>query len=222
MQASPVKPATEGAGSGNAAANLAYGLPGRSQGDSVLGPIEVLWFALIFVFGCIGIIRGFLKELGVTLSILVAMYIMSEWLEKRGYLDLALRLAAAYAGPFLRDVVNTPASFNMLKLFIYSLILFIVVFISYHGETLEFPGKAPGGAAGFFLNLLAGLVNGYLITGTFWHYLDVLDYPIRAFGLFEPPLTPRAQTLLQFTPIPLLQPFIIFFIFFLIIARVYR
>lgn len=187
-----------------------------------MGPIEVLWGSLILVFGCIGLIRGFLRELGVTLSILVAMYIMSEWLEKRRYLNLILTLAGQHSGPLLVGILNDRTSTNLLKLGTYVSILLIVVFISYHGETLDFPGKPPRGTAGVFLNLLAGLVNGYLIVGTLWHYLDVLDYPIRVFGMFKPPLTPLAQTLLRFTPIPLLQPFLIFFIFFLIIARVYR
>lgn len=187
-----------------------------------MGPIEVLWGCLIIVFGFVGIIRGFLKELGVTLSILVAMYIMSEWLEKRRYLDIGLNLLAQYAGPVLKEVLAEPASANLLKLVIYGGILLVVVFLSYHGETLDFPGKPVRGPAGVFLNLLAGLVNGYLITGTLWHYLHVLNYPIQRFGWYKDGLSPTAQTLIKFTPIPLLQPFIIFFIFFLIIARVYR
>lgn len=188
-----------------------------------MGPIEVLWGAIIFVFGCIGLIRGFLKELGVTLSILVAMYIMSDWLENREYLDLALNLAARYTGPVLREILVVRTSANLLKFGIYASILIIVVFISYHGQTLDFPGKPPKGTAGIALNLLAGLVNGYLITGTLWHYLDILGYPVQVFGMFKPPLTSLAETLLQFTLIRLFPPYVLlFFIFFLILARVYR
>jgi hypothetical protein len=72
------------------------------------------------------------------------------------------------------------------------------------------------------MNAINGAVNGYLISGTIWYYLDRFDYPIRFLGLFSPPLTNLAQALLPFLPLPTLEPYLLLFVAFLILVRVFR
>jgi hypothetical protein len=56
-----------------------------------------------------------------------------------------------------------------------------------------------------------------------WHYLHVFNYPIQVLGLFRPPLTEFAQTfLVPLMPLPMLEPFLIFLVPFMIVMRVIR
>ncbi len=190
-------------------------------------PIEVLWIVLVLLFGAIGLVRGFLKELGVTTTVCVAMYVISQWLEKRGVTDMALGKAVEVApGAFRAFAADDPRN-ALVRCLLYILIMAFMVFISYHGETLTFGGTPSKGSPGVLFNLMIGLLNGYLIVGTLWYYLDKYNYPTRLLGLYQGDLSPLAQTLrslLLFNVIPsaFLEPVLIFFILFLIIMRVIR
>ncbi len=190
-------------------------------------PIEVLWITLFLMFGAIGLVRGFLRELGVTTTVFVAMYIISQWLEKREIMNMMLGKAAQVApAPFSALMAEDPKR-DLIRCAFYILFMAFMVFISYHGETLTFGGTAPGGLAGAFLSLMVGLLNGYLIVGTIWYYLDKYNYPTKLLGLYQGELSPLAQTLRSFLlfnliPSNLIEPVLIFFILFLIIMRVIR
>ncbi len=190
-------------------------------------PIEVLWIVIFLLFGAIGLVRGFLKELGVTTAVFVAIYIISQWLEKREMMDMMLGKAVKVSpGAFGAFATTDPRS-DLIRCFLYLLIMVFMVFISYHGETLTFGGSAPKGGVGVLFNLMVGLLNGYLIAGTIWYYLDKYDYPTQLIGLYKGDLSPLAQmlrSLLLFNVVPeaFQEPVLIFFIFFLIIMRVAR
>jgi uncharacterized membrane protein required for colicin V production len=192
-----------------------------------LEPIEVLWIATFLLFGAIGLVRGFLKELGVTTAILVAIYIISELLEKRDITDKMMGRAIE-AVPGTSDILaaDDPRS-ALLRCMLYLLIMLVMVFISYHGETLTFSGTPPKGGTGTLYNLMVGLLNGYLVAGTIWYYLDKYDYPTQLLGLYQGDLRPLAQTLRSFLflnviPVSFQEPVLIFFILFLITMRVIR
>ena len=190
-------------------------------------PIEVLWIVLVLIFGAIALIRGFLKELGVTTAVFVGIYVISQWLEKRDAMNRALGKAIEVApGAFSALAADDPRN-ALVRCMLYTMIMVFMVFISYHGETLSFGGSPPKGLVGVFFNLMIGLLNGYLIVGTIWYYLDKYDYPTRLLGLYQEPLSPLAQflrSLLFFNWIPsnLLEPVLVFLIFFLIVMRVIR
>jgi hypothetical protein len=182
---------------------------------------------VFLLFGAVGLIRGFLKELGVTTAVLLAVYMISQWLEKRGVTDMALSRAVEVSpGAFAAFDADDPRS-ALIRCTVYIFIMIFMVFISYHGETLTFGGSPPKGAAGVLFNLMIGLLNGYLIGGTIWYYLDKYNYPTRLLGLYEGPLSPLAESLLDllffnWIPTNLLEPVLISFIFFLIVMRVIR
>jgi uncharacterized membrane protein required for colicin V production len=153
-----------------------------------VGPIETYFVTLILVFGVVGWVRGFNRELGVTIPVLFAMYILARFSEQ--VFNLADRLY-----PF-RGTANE-------NLIVFNIVLFVMLFItliSYEGETLAFAGNPPPGILGTLLNIGAGLFNGYLIIGTIWYYLDELNYPIRQLGLFEPPLSDVARAIVELLP----------------------
>jgi hypothetical protein len=153
-----------------------------------VGPIEWYFITLIIIFGVVGWIRTFPKELGVTIPVLFGMYILVKFNQQ--LLDL-IQKVYAFQG--------TPGE----GLFIFNLYVIFMLFItliSYEGETLAFAGSPPPGLNGTLLNIGSGLFNGYLIIGTIWFYLDELNYPIQKFGLFVPPLSNFANALVKLLP----------------------
>ncbi|MFQ6058904.1 MAG: hypothetical protein ACE5MB_08525, partial [Anaerolineae bacterium] len=167
------------------------------------------------VFGIVGAIRGFPRELGVTTTTLVAMLVLVRFGE------VLLRLANR-----VFKFIGTPNE-DLISFAIYTLFLLFVVFISYHGETLAFAGKPPRGPVGMLLNLGSGLLNGYLVVGTIWYYLDIFKYPVEKVGLYKPPLSDFAQSLIPYLPLNLVpenlrEIYLLVFIIFLIILRIIR
>jgi hypothetical protein len=183
-----------------------------------MGPLEVLWATLLGVFVVVGVVRGYPKELGVTTTILVALLILTRWGETilrslDSFLMTYTESSVIFEGPFS----------NLIQCSFYIVVFILLVLISYHGETLAFPGSPPKGPLGTGLNLMNGLLNGYLITGTMWHYLHIFNYPIQMLGLFRPPLTQFAQNyLVPSIPVPLLEPYLLFMVPFMIVMRVLR
>jgi uncharacterized membrane protein required for colicin V production len=47
---------------------------------------------------------------------------------------------------------------------------------------------------------LVGALNGYLIFGTFWYYLNQLNYPIQRYAWFRAEFTEAAQTMINLLP----------------------
>jgi hypothetical protein len=183
-----------------------------------MGPLELLWAVLIGVFAVIGVVRGYPKELGITTAILAALLILTKW----G--DALLRAIDASLLRFTDTSVIFEGPFSDLIQSSFYIIMFVaVLFVSYHGQTLAFDGSAPPGPLGVALNLTAGLLNGYLVSGTIWYYLHVFNYPVQMIGLFRPPLTDFAQTyLVPLIPVPLLEPYLLFLVPFMIVMRVLR
>ena len=181
-------------------------------------PLELLWAVLIGVFAVVGVVRGYPKELGITTTILAALLLLTKGGESiLGVLDA-----------YLVNYVNSSMIFegqysDLIQSLFYMSVFVLVVVISYHGETLAFDGTPPKGPLGIALNLVSGLVNGYLISGTMWYYLHIFNYPVQVLGLFRPPLTEFAQTyLVPLIPVPLLEPYLLFLVPFMIVMRVLR
>ena len=179
-------------------------------------PLEVLWGVLLITFALVGIVRGFLKELGVTTVLLVLLFGLSR-LEDR--IPPALTSAVGAVG-FTVPEVSEPAGRAIWASF-YILVIVFVTLISYHGETLAFEGQPPKGPKGILFGLLAGLLNGYLVAGSLWYFLDKYDYPIRLLQFHEP-LTDFAQSLIPLLPLTLLRPFLPFLVVVMVMARVIR
>jgi hypothetical protein len=183
-----------------------------------VGPLEVIWLILVGVFAVVGVVRGYPRELGVTTTILAALLLLTRGGESLLY------LADTYLARHGESSVIFEGQYGpLIQSSFYILVLVAVVIISYHGETLAFEGRPPRGPVGAVLNLMSGLINGYLISGAIWHYLHAFDYPIQILGLFTPPLTDLAQNyLVPLLPLPLLEPYLLFLVPFMIVMRVVR
>ena len=157
--------------------------------------IQELFVLLIAVMGVIGMVRGFLKELGVTLVFIATLFaldrlipVINNFVNNGGFGFLNL-------GP----VPQTQSTDNLLFV-IFSAMLIGAAYISYQGETLAYEGKDPGGIIGALLGFVIGAVNGYLLFGTFWWLANFYQYP---FNLVAQPLPAGAQQIVNSGLLPL-------------------
>ena len=106
--------------------------------------------------------------------------------------DLAVRLASLGGGRPDPDLARWMA---------YTLVIAVWVYFMYAGQTLSFAGTwPPNRVTGTVFDVTAGLLNGWLVIGTWWFYSDELGYPFDRWGLYGGALSNRAVQLLRFTP----------------------
>lgn len=173
-----------------------------------MGPIELAFLALWVVFGIVGWVRGFFKELGITLLIFAALIVVF-------FADRSLT-------PRLESMFGSRA--GEIAILLYGGILLFGVLIAYQGQTISYQGKDPAGLEGDIWGILIGLFNGWLVIGTLWYYLNRYGYPIAD---IKPPLSGLAMTLIAFLPfnfIPAdqLRNVLIGGLLFLLLLRVIR
>ncbi len=173
-------------------------------------PIELVFFLLVIMFGFVGLVRGFLKELGVTTVMAVVLFALYFFDHKMMPMlgKVSARLAPGQAGA------------DQLQTAVYVLALIGIAYISYQGQTLAFAGTEPKGPIGVFLKLTIGLVDGYLIVGSIWYYLDRLGYPV--LHITQAQLSSTARWLLEVSPPSLLGPYLLYVAVFLVIFRVIK
>lgn len=157
-----------------------------------MGPIEVLYITIGLIVALVGLARGYVKELGSTLIILVAIFILTFFEDEISTLITVL-------GERLFGLENQ-SSTNLLLSSFYTLVFVVIIFGSYSGRTLAFSGTPAPPPQGTLISLLVGLLNGYLIAGTLWYYQDAYDYPIGQVVTFENNLTETAQALINYLP----------------------
>lgn len=179
-----------------------------------MAPIEVLFGVMMLLFTLIGFARGFLRELGVTAIIIWVLFVLS------------------LLGPLVERALGTAVNSNSTILalcIVYLLLITIAAIISYQGETLAYAGTPARGITGLMLGLTMGLVNGYLIAGSLWHYMARFNYPIKWLGFTVEGLSPVAKALIPYLPPALLgqplllgQSLLLYLSILLILARVIR
>ncbi len=124
---------------------------------------SMLWIAAIF-FGVIGVIRGLRREIVSFGGIVLATFALFQF-------DVLLR------GVFLASIPRDQAFFVQGGLFC------VIVYFAY--QTRSFGTAYEQGREGpranrfqdAILGGLLGALNGYLIWGALWYFLDINDYP---------------------------------------------
>ena len=162
--------------------------------------LDVIFWMYVFLFALIGAMRGWARELLVSFSVILSLFVLSV-LER--------------FVPFIRDTlaVTNPDSFFWLR----AILLMSLVFFGY--QTPKFPKIAGSGRfirdhfQDILLGLFLGAVNGYLIFGSLWYYLDDAGYPFSF--IISPDLNSEigmvTQELLAFMPPELLGSPAIYF-----------
>jgi hypothetical protein len=168
-----------------------------------VGPVEIVFLVVIAIFIAIAFVRGYSKELGVTIMLLIALFVL-EFLNERyqALVNEALGIATG------QDFVLRP--------WLFVIFLLVMAFISYQGNTLSFPGS---GSRPFF-NFGVGLLNGWLLAGSIWYYLAEAGWP----GLpVVPTYTITYDALVRLLPPAVFSwPYFIGLAVILLIARVWK
>jgi len=162
-------------------------------------PVEYFWFALIFAFCIVGMIRGLAKELGASTILLITLFALGE-----GWELVVSRFAPAALG---KGAVS-PSS--MLEVAYYGIAILLVAFISYEGVVLNFPMRGTQGLPKAFLGLLGGLLNGYLVVGTVWNVVARAGYLQARFPGIMSDLTDFHNMIVHYLPVSVIgiSPFI--------------
>ena len=147
------------------------------------------------VMGVVGIVRGFLKELGVTLVLIATLFALDRLIPVINNFVSSGKLSFLGLGS-----VPTSPNTNALLCVFFSAIMIAAAYISYQGETLSYEGNDPRGIVGVLLGFLIGAVNGYLLFGTLWWIFNFYQYP---FGLVAQPLPEAATQIVNAGLLPL-------------------
>jgi hypothetical protein len=146
--------------------------------------MNILLVIFIFLFGVIGYVRGGTKEALVTAAMILALYIIIIF-EK--YIPFIRDMAAQSGGSIL--------TFRLI-------VIGVLLFFGY--QTPNHPKAAAGdrfekeGQPEFILGIIFGALNGYLIFGTVWYYLNNNGHPFPIIA--NPTGTDAASIARQFIP----------------------
>jgi uncharacterized membrane protein required for colicin V production len=146
--------------------------------------LNIVFWILVILFALIGMTRGWAKELLVTFSVILALFIIAV-LERWA--------------PFFEIAPNTLLTTQQFWLRI--AVLLALVFFGY--QTPNIPKIAGTGRFArdrlqdSLLGLVLGAINGYLIWGTIWFYLHNAGYPFPAVFSPAPAGTPTEQAIVQ-------------------------
>ena len=137
---------------------------------------SMMWILATFL-GIVGFLRGWNREVVVLAGVLLTMFALFQF-------DALIR------GTLL-------LKFSHAQTFIIQAAVFLaVVFFAYRNEA--FVPEQRSGAKGFQAGILGsviGFINGYLIGGTLWYFLDINEYPLAPYVMSPGPDSPAAHSL---------------------------
>ena len=142
--------------------------------------LTVLFWMYVFLFAGIGAMRGWAKELLVSFSVIVAIFIIVV-IEKI---------------PFVTTTVTGASEF-----WLRFIIMIVLVFFGYQSPNLpRLAGSvrfARERLQDMLLGAFLGAVNGYLIVGSLWYYMDQAGYPFINVISKPDPATAVGQTIIN-------------------------
>ncbi len=133
-------------------------------------PLDTVLWAFVFLFGLMGALRGWSKEMLVLFSVVAA---------------LAMRLIFTQYVPFVRDFFDRPP---VQQFYLYSGLLTLMAIAGYAGPAVS--GRLAHVSAretlqDILLGFIIGAINGFLIAGSIWYFLDAAGYGV--LGISPPP-----------------------------------
>lgn len=174
------------------------------------------FWLMVLLFGLMGALRGWTREVLVITSIVLALFTLNQF------------------SPTLFGVLGHPASVTLTpeqwrqQFYFLSTVLVLITFFGYQGPAVVGRGvvdrlRPRDTVQEKILGLLAGAVNGYLVIGSLWSFLEFkvitasnwerfplnIPYPFPANVMLRP--APELSGLIENLPIPLLtsNPYII-------------
>ncbi len=126
-------------------------------------PLDTCFFIFILLFGIMGALRGWAKEMLVFFSIVLA---------------LAMRLIFTEYVPIASEFLNRPP---MEQFYAYSGLIVLMAVAGYAGPAISHRlahGSARETLQDVMLGFIIGVINGYLIVGSIWYFLDAAGYGV--------------------------------------------
>jgi hypothetical protein len=159
--------------------------------------LTVMFWMFVILFAIIGAMRGWAKELMVTFSVVLGIFIIT-------LLEQFVPILKAGLGEVPQFWVRT-------------IIFTALVFFGYQTPNI----KAIAGARfarerlqDVLLGLIIGALNGYLVVGTLWYYMDQAGYPFVPYftapNLNEPMGRAAEQLIARLPPVFLQPPWLYF------------
>ncbi len=147
-------------------------------------PLSSFMLIGIILFALSGILQGWYKEFLGTVSVVLSIFVLT--------------LAEKYV-PYLAHMVASPDQAKTV-FFIRLAVFGIIVFFGYQTPRWSTAKRNIDGIQSALLGALLGALNGYLIIGMLWHYMDAANYPWPAF--VRPPAADDALTneMLRYLP----------------------
>ena len=165
---------------------------------------QAVFWLMVGFFALIGSLRGWTKEVIATAGLILSLFALEAF---------APILLGFIGGVPQLDPLANPPEVGQQQYRVLTIVHLVIAFFSYQGPTLagariaerlrvreSFQDKVMGG--------LVGAVNGYLIVGTLWAYLIILDYPFTEDVMVPPTPTPTLLALTERLPIPFLSPYL--------------
>lgn len=184
--------------------------------------VTMFWLLIVF-FAVIGSLRGWTREVVATAGLILSLFALSQF------------------GPTLVAFLGAPGDPNVpvsaeaarQRFYILSTIHLVIAFFSYQGPTLAGSRFAErlrirDSLQDKLLGALVGAVNGYLIVGTIWAFLETNLAPDGTYP-FDPAILIRPgfgavspASIVENLPLPLLAPYlgvlvVLVFLFVLIV-----
>lgn len=167
--------------------------------------IEAIFVGFVFLFGIIGMSRGWMRELVATTSVMVAIFIINSLVVTPPGAPPETKVFILT--PLIAQLSRRPVTDPLTQLVVNLSVFGIVVFFGYYGPTaIRAIGPTKGiiqrarvGCQEALLGFLVGLINGYLIAGTIWYYLHQAGYPLPP-GMWSGTLSETARQMVNYLP----------------------
>jgi len=159
--------------------------------------LTVVFWMYVVLFAIIGAMRGWAKELMVTFSVVLSLFIVN--------------LLEQFVPPLREGIGALP------RFWVRTVLITLLVFFGYQTPNI----RAIAGARfarerlqDVLLGLIIGALNGYLVVGSLWYYMDQAGYPFAPFFAapnLSDPMGQAAEALISRLPPVFLQPPWIYF-----------
>ena len=182
----------------------------------------VFWM-MIGLFALIGALRGWTREVVATSGLVLSLFALNQF----GSLLVSL-LGAAGATEALSELDAN--AIRRQQFFILALIHLTITFFSYQGPALAGSRlnerlRVRDTLQDKVLGAIVGALNGYLIVGTLWAFLEYqvgpegytrlqpgVSYPFAAETIVRPAVDSSLNTLMMRLPLPALSPYLPFLV----------